>query len=133
MASLESDFMQVILDFFNDDPAIGYYIKTIQGTYNPLTSSYDSTVIEIPVSIIFVDLTRNTNGLSYDFGTDIQTGDKCCYLLPPNKVDPLVPPLVIATVGDMIRVAGITYRVINSKDANPTSANPLLYQLMLRR
>lgn len=116
-----------------DDPAIGYYQKSIQGSYDPSTGDYSTSLVEIPCSIILEDLTRNSNGLSYDFGTDIIAGDKNCYLLPPEKADPTVMSLVIDTVADRIRVGAQIYRIENMKSADPTGANPLLYQLMLRR
>lgn len=132
--SAESDFMvDCIMAFLNDDPAIGYYQKSIQGSYDPSTGDYSASIVEIPCSIILEDLTRNSNGLSYDFGTDIVAGDKNCYLLPPEKADPTAIPLVIDTVADRIRVGTQIYRIINMKSADPTGANPLLYQLMLRR
>jgi hypothetical protein len=131
--SSASDFDRMILDFFRDDPATAYYQKSSLGTYDPATGEVASTLIEVPVQIILLDLTRNSNGLSSKFGTEILSGDKECYILPPEKADPLALPLVIDTTADRIRIGSIVYKVFRMQEANPTGASPLLYNLMLRR
>lgn len=133
MSSTEDDFMRMLFDMFSDDPATGYYQKFSTGSYDPNTGENIQTMTEIPVQIILQDLTRNSNGLSYDFGTDIVAGDKNCYVLPPNKVDSSQPQLMIDTVADRLRVGTLVYRVENMKSTDPTGSNPILYQLMLRR
>ena len=131
--SAESDFLPMILDFFRDDPATGYYTKYQQGSYDPATINYTTTAVEIPCKILLLDLTRNSNGLSSVFGTEILAGDKECWLLPPEKADTTAIPLTIDTTADRLRVGSITYKIETMKEANPTGSNVIVYQLMLRR
>lgn len=132
--SAQSDFLySCIIPFFQDDPATGYYTKYQQGTYDPATSEYTNIPVEIPCSLLLLDLTRNNNGLSSVFGTEILAGDKECWMLPPEKADNTILPLVIDTTSDRLRVGNITYKIVTMKEANPTGANPIAYQFMLRR
>lgn len=116
-----------------DDPATGYYTKYQQGAYDTATSEYANIPVEVPCSILLLDLTRNNNGLSSVFGTEILAGDKECWMLPPEKADNTTMPLVIDTTSDRLRVGNITYKIVTMKEANPTGANPIAYQFMLRR
>jgi len=131
--SSANDFDRMILDFMNDDPCTAYYQKSFAGSYDPATGELAVTLVEIPVQVILVDLTRNNNGLSSKFGTTILVGDKDCYMRPPEKADPLATPLVIDTTADRLRVGSIVYKVYDMKSADPTGSAPLLYNLMLRR
>jgi len=131
--SAESDFQRMILDFMQDDPATAIYTQYKQGTYNVATSKYNTVKVETPCKCILLDLTRNSNGLSSVYGTNIIMGDKDCYIYPTNKADPIAPPLVIDTTSDRVVIAGITYKIEVVKSADPTGANALLYQMMLRR
>lgn len=131
--SSANDFDRMILDFMNDDPCTAYYQKSNAGAYDPSTGELATTLVEIPVQIILVDMTRNNNGLSSKFGTEILAGDKECFMRPPEKADPLMIPLVIDTTADRLRVGSIMYKVQDMKEANPTGAAPILYNLMLRR
>ena len=131
--STEEDFIRSILDFMQDDPLTVYYTKYTQGSYDPSTSEYTSTVVEIPCSAIILDLTRNSNGLSSVYGKSILAGDKDMYLFPPNKLDANVSPLTIDTTVDRVRVGSILYKVEDMKELNPQGDNTILYQFFLRR
>ncbi len=134
MSSAESDFLySVIIPFMQDDPCIATYHKYQQGAYDPATSEYTTTQVDIPVQVLVQDLTRNSNGLSSVFGSEVLMGDKECYMLPPNKGSSFALPLAIDTTSDRITVGGISYKVTNSKEANPTNQNVILYQLLLKR
>lgn len=131
--SAESDFLPMIIEFMRDDPCIATYHKYSQGSYDPATSEYTTTQVDIPVQVLVQDLTRNSNGLSSVFGEMILMGDKECYMLPPNKADSFALPLTIDTTSDRITVGPYTYKVQNSKEANTTNTNPILFQLLIRR
>ena len=131
--SSASDFDRAIMDFMNDDPLTAYYTQYIQGSYDPSTSTYSTTTIEVACKSIMLDLTRNNNGLSSKFGTEILDGDKELYLLPPPKDDPLALPIQIDTTSDRVRIGNITYKVAVAKVLDPTNADIMLYNLMLRR
>lgn len=131
--SIASDFDRMILDFFNDDPAIGYYIQASNTVFNPETGENNSTDVETPVQIIVLDLLRTSNGLSAKFGTQIVAGDKEIFMRPVEKTNPLATPFVINTVSDRVRIAGVTYQVVVMKDAAPTGSNPVLYDMHIRR
>ena len=131
--SVADDFDRMIYDFFNDDPAIGYYIQATTPVFNPETGDNESPDVETPVQIILLDLMRTSNGLSSKFGTEIVAGDKEVYIRPPEKTNSSATPLVINTVSDRIRIAGITYQVVVMKEATPTGTSPLLYDMHIRR
>lgn len=132
--SAESDFLvSCVLPFFQDDPMTATYIKALPSVYDPSTGAASSTTLEIPVKCILLDLTRINNGLSSKFGTLVSEGDKEVYILPSEKADPLATPLVIDATSDRLRIGSITYDVKAMKEANPTGAAPLLYNLLIRR
>lgn len=133
MASTEEDFTRMLLETFADDPATGYYQQFTDGSYDVSTGENTTVMTETPCRIILEDLTRNSNGLSSAFGTDILAGDKNCYLYPPEKVNPLLTHLVVNTNGDKLRIGSTAYKIINMKSTDPTGSNPILYQLMLRK
>lgn len=131
--SAESDFLPMLMEFFQDDPLTVIYQKFTQGSYNPATSEYSSVQVDTPCKAILLDLTRDQSGLSRKFGTLMLAGDKELYLLPPEKADTLASPLVIDTTNDRVVVNGVQYKVENMKEINPNGANPIVYDLMLRR
>lgn len=131
--SAEQDFMRMILDFMNDDPMTAtYYQYAI--VYNPATSENEELLVsQTLVHAILLDFDRTSNGFSTKFGTLIEAGDKELYMLPTQKEDPLATPIIPNPAADRITVAGITYKVVIVKSADPTGSNPLLYNIMLRR
>ena len=131
--SAANEFQSMILQFMQDDPTTVYYTKYTQGVYDPTTSLFTTTAVEIPCSAIFQDLTRNNNGLSQVYGKEILEGDKDMYLYPPERANPSATPLTIDTTSDRVRVGNILYKVAVVKSADPTGNAPLLYNMMLRR
>ncbi len=132
--SAESDFSRAIYEFFQDDPATGYYIREVgEGTYDPNTSLYTADLEEIPVRVILQDLTYTANGVSTKYGTLIQMGDKDCYILPPNKECCLNDPINLDPTKDRLRVGNITYKIAVVKSADPTGSNALVYNILLKR
>ena len=131
--SYVTDFLPMILDFMNDDPCFGVYHQATNPVYDPSTSTNNYTNVDISVQVILQDLTRNSNGLSSVFGTEILAGDKECMMLPPEYFSLSPSSLTVNTTSDTMTVAGILYKVVNMKSADPTGASSILYQLMLRR
>lgn len=131
--SAESDFMGMIMAFMNDDPMTATYHQYTEGEYNTETSEYETTEINTSVRCILLDFENVTRGLSSKFGTEIQAGDKELWMLPTQKADPLATPIIPNPTSDRITVAGIKYKIVVVKDANPTGSNPLVYNMMLRR
>lgn len=130
--SASSDFDSSILDFFRDDPLTVTYIQYLSGTYDPSTSTYSTTTVETPCLAILFDLTRTMNGLSVKFGTDIVSGDKEMFLLPPEKLDKYADAIVVNTASDRVRVGLIEYKIEVMKEISAGS-NTLVYNFMLRR
>lgn len=131
--SAQDDFGRSILAFMQDDPMTAYHIRHTAGSYDPATGEASTTVTETPVRAILLDITRLTNGLSTKFDTEIIAGDKELYCLPPERNDPLSPPLIIDPATDTIRVGINTYKIVTMKEANPNASVPLLYNLVIRR
>lgn len=130
--SAAADFMPMILDFMRDDPLSVQHIQSTQGTYDPATSEYTYTESITTCSAILLDMTRNLNGQSTKFGTDIIFGDKELYMLPPNRADSTAPQLVINTATDRIKVGNTLYKIEVMKEAKPDATIPLLYNFLLR-
>jgi len=131
--STESEFMGMIMEFMYDDPMIMQYIKSAAPTYNVATSTNSTTHVEINTRGVLLDFTHTNNGLSSKFGTEILSGDKELYMLPPNKFDPLQPPLAIDTTQDQCRIGGVMYKCMVMKEVNPTGSNAILYNFLIRR
>lgn len=131
--SATDDFMRMIFDFMNDDPMTAYYIQQSEGEYDPAQGTSPIIKVETPCRAILLDVDRSSNGLSTKFGTEIISGDKELYLLPPEKADSTATPLVINTASDRIRVGLHTYKIAVMKEANPDAKAPLLYNFVLRR
>ncbi len=128
-----SDFDRMVMEFMQDDPMTATYIQQGEMVFNPSTGVNSSLEIRTTVSGILLDLTMQSNGLTSKFGTAIVAGDKEFLMLPPEKADPLATALIINTVSDRVIVAGISYTVIAMREANPTGAAPVLFDLHIRR
>jgi hypothetical protein len=128
--SAQSDFTSMINDFFDDDPQVAIYHQYSQGVYNVNTSEYLTTQVDTAVRVITLDLTRNSNGLSSKYGTDILAGDKDVYMKPFYLEEIVVD---VNTTSDKITVGGILYKVCNSKVLDPTSSSPMLFNFLVRR
>lgn len=127
-----NDFDIAVMEFMQENPLTAMYIKAV-GEYDPTTGEVVETVTEIPVEAILMDLTLQSNGLSTKFGTLIVAGDKELYVRPPNKTNPLNAPLVVDSANDRVRVNGFEYKVVTSKEVNPTGVDPILFDLYIRR
>lgn len=127
------DFDHTVLEFIREYGFIAQYVKRIDGGYNPATAAPTSTVVQIPVEAIMMDLTLSSNGLSTRFGTLVIAGDKQLLVRPPNKTNPIAPSLPIDTATDRVYVNGIEYKVVTFKEINPTGTDPILFDLYIRR
>jgi hypothetical protein len=64
--------------------------------------------------------------------TLIRQGDKLLFIRPPEKVDPYRLPLVINPSEDRVVVGSTTYKIVTSKQTNPSATNCILYELYVR-
>lgn len=131
--SINSDFDAVVMEFMRDFPMVATYVSQTDGVYDPATGTTPQTRTETEVEAILLDLTLSSNGLSTRHGTTVIAGDKQLVVRPPNKTDPLAPPLVINTASDRVIVFGQDYKVVTYKEINPTGNDVILYDLYLRR
>jgi hypothetical protein len=136
--SAQSDFNTMIADFFNDDPQTATYHQYEQGFYSTVSSKYTSVQVDTTVKVITLDLTRNSNGLSSKYGTDILAGDKDVYMSP--MVWGVMPFRAVLeninfpdTTSDKITISGVLYKVCNAKVLDPTGASPMLFNFLVRR
>jgi hypothetical protein len=124
------DFIETAAEMMSEFGATALYTKTIQGVYDPSTGLVGApVVIEAPVRAIVMDLTLQSNGYSVKFGTQIQAGDKEIYVEPTNQLR----LLGIDPATDSIKVGGVTYKVVTSKETNPTGTYPIMFYLYARR
>lgn len=128
-----NDLDYAVMEFMRENPLTATYHKASRGEYDPTTGEVPSTVVEIPVQAILMDLTLQSNGLSTKYETLIEAGDKELYVRPPHKTDPLNPQLDIVPADDRVEVDGVIYKIVTFKEVNPTGADALLYSLYIRR
>lgn len=129
-----NDFDLMVLEFIKESGATGATLtQTLEGTYNPSTGTVATTTNVYPIECILTDLTLKSDGLSVKYGTLVEAGDKELYLRPPHKTNGLTVPIAISPASDRVTVAGVTYRVMDLKEVNPTGADPLFISLYLRR
>ena len=127
-----AEFDAVVLEVISEVGAIMTYTKLSQGVYDPATGSVDVSSNPIPVKAMLLDLTLQSNGLSTKYGTDIQTGDKEAYFIPPMKFGG--PSITVDPVNDKFTAPdGTVYTIVTFKEINPSGSNPILYSLYLRR
>jgi hypothetical protein len=127
------DFDHTVLEFIREYGFTAQYIKQADGEYDPATGTVSSVITQVPVEAILMDLTLNSNGLSTRFNTLVVAGDKQLIVRPPNKTDPAAPALSINTATDRVLVNGIEYKLVTFKEVNPTGADPVLFDLYIRR
>lgn len=123
------DFQQTVAEMMSDFSTVGYYIKTVQGPYDPNTGTVITTTIEAPVRVILMDLTLQSNGYSVKYGTQVQAGDKEAYVEPTDQLR----LMGINPATDKLRVGDTTYQVVTSKETNPTGVSAIVYYLYIRR
>jgi hypothetical protein len=127
-------FDECVLGIFREFPILIAQYKTYtDGPYNPDTGSVSQTVTSTDVEAIMMDLTLQSNGLSTKFGTLVIAGDKELFVRPRHKTNPTKPIMAINPATDRVVVNGITYKIVTFKEINPTGADPILYDLYLRR
>lgn len=126
-----ADFDTVVLQMMDDFGSSQTYVMSSQEDYDTETGTVVSTTTSVPVRMILMDLTLQSNGLSLKYGTEILAGDKEAYVQPPVKN--AGPALVITPGSDKLVVNSVPYTVVTFKEVNPTGSDPVLYTLYLRR
>lgn len=129
---ITEDFLPMIFDFFGSIGTTGVYRKS-DVSYNPTTMESTEIVVEYPVNCIVLDLTLQSNGYTLKRGTDIQTGDKQIFVIPPSIVDSSVLPFIIDTAKDKLVVGGTSYNIVTFKQVNTQmGASPFFYEFYCR-
>lgn len=121
------DFQLAVSQFMGDYGVAGKVVKQSQQSYDPSTGNVISTTIEIPVNVILMDLTLQSNGYSVKYGTLVQEGDKEAYVEAPAF------GLTIAPLVDKIVIGSTSYTIVTFKETNPTGGKAVAYFLYLRR
>lgn len=126
-----TDFDQAVLEMVTEYGTTGTYTKVSGSTYNPTTGSVTSSTTSFPIKVYLHDLTLQSNGYSYKYGTQVQAGDKEAECVPPIKTGGQA--MTIDPVNDKLTVAGVSYSIVTFKEVNLTGDNPILYSFYLRR
>lgn len=103
----------------------------LTGDYNPDTGAVSRAEVSQYVRAVLVDLTLQSNGLSLRYGTEVLTGDKEAYVLPPEKTGG--NPVTFSPGVDTLTVGGVQYTVVTVKEGNTTGSSPFVYFMYLRR
>jgi hypothetical protein len=111
----------------------------ISALYMKSTGEYDPSIGEIveavkyyPVQVAVFDRTLQSNGLSSKPGTEIVAGDKMMFMIPPNKVDEGLPPIVIEPTKDRVRIGDLTYQIVTMKEYS-VAGDVVCYEFFIRR
>ena len=126
-----TDFDAAVLDIVNELGAVGTYVQSSKSEYSPTTGMLVGGTTKIPAKMIIMDLTLQSNGLSLRYGTEVISGDKEAYMVPPVKAGG--PAISITPGSDKVIFAGVTYSVVTFKEVNPSGTSPVVYFLYLRR
>ena len=111
-----------------------YYVKRTLGAYNPSTSEASVTEVEIPIKCVVMDLTLQSNGNTYRNGTLIEAGDKQCMFIPIEQSNNSgIPPLVVDPTSDFIRINNEIWKIITSKETNPSTSENIYIDLYMRK
>lgn len=127
------DFDLTVLEFIKEMGASGTLLQAVEGVYDPSTGTVSTSDTEIAVEGILMDLTLQSNGLSTKYNTLVEAGDKEFLMRPPHKTSDLASPVEISPASDRIVIGGFTYKIVTSKELNPTGVDPVLISLYLRR
>lgn len=128
-----SDFDNMLAEFFADFGFTATYLSTVVGTPDYTTGEIPSTVTEIPVQAIKMDLPRPTNGVGTNAGSLIQEGDQILYVRPTEKTLPLSPVLVVDPTSDRVRINGVEWKIVTLKLHSPNATDNVLYELYVRK
>lgn len=127
------EFDYTVMEFMKEYGFFGTYVKTAVGDYDPSTGEPSTVVTEIPVEVILMDLTLQSNGFSTKYGTLVQAGDKDLWMRPPQKTDPDAEPITIDPASDVVKLNGVTYKIVTAKETSIGGQAPLLYNFYIRR
>jgi len=97
-------------------------VATTPGVYNPDTSQVDTQVVTVTVRGLVFDAKESVSPNSL-----IRAGDKQVFIQPQQDMPIPVPMSVELVYG------GSRYSVVVVEELNPTGANVLLYELIVRR
>lgn len=100
-------------------------------TYNPETGIAVGSKIVQSVKAALLDLTLQSNGLSLRYGTEVLTGDKEAYVIPPELTGGV--PVTFTPGVDTLTFEGVAYTIVTFKEANPGAGSAFVYFLYLRR
>jgi hypothetical protein len=103
------------------------YKSVTEGVYDPATGVVTDTTTQYDVVAAIMDLTLQSNGLSLRYGTQVVSGDKEAYVIPPLGSIPITPGK------DKLVVNGVEYTVATFKEVNLTGSDAIIYFLYLRR
>lgn len=101
----------------------GKLILLSDGAYNPATGSVDSVETQEDVSLVILDFPFSVRGYDVEARTIRARGQKQVYMLPPasgNKPK---------AESSKLLVGGITYRITNVKEYNPSTADSIMFDL----
>lgn len=125
------DFDAAVAEFMVEMGFEGTLVKRVVGEYDPSAGEPSMTITNIPVKMIILDLTLQSNGYSTKYGTLVEAGDKEIYMQPPQKNGYELSEINPAS--DTVISQGIEYRIVSTKDVNPNGVSPILYTLYVRR
>lgn len=94
--------------------------------YDPATSENVPVETEYSVPGMSFDFTLQSNGAQSAPGTLIQVGDKQVFLQPTVEVPRL------RAERDFVKLAGKRYKIVTYKEVNPTTADNMLIELLVR-
>lgn len=124
-----------LVDKFMDSYGFSCTIIRQGNNYDPTTSENITTEQLIPCTGILFDYTLRQLGDKNVADSLIQSGDKQLFIKPVQKAEfgDLTTITNLFTSSDSIEIGSIRYKVITFKQINPTTANPYVWELSIRK
>lgn len=107
-----------------------YISESIDDTTNKITPAYE----DIEIEAIKMELVRPPEGSGGSkSGTLIQDGDQMLYVRPTEKSDVFAEALSVNPTSDRIKINGVMWKIVSSKQYDPSASDCILYELYIRR
>lgn len=127
-----SQFDSAVSNLLNRHGGLGTLKIITDGVYSD-GEILGSTTVNYNVQIAIFDYPQASAGDKANFGTLILEGDKMCYMKPVSKDDCDTDEPVIKANRDLLQIGSTVWKILTVKEINPSGANPICYELHLRK
>lgn len=127
------DFDQVVAEFMKDFGFTATYTHIVSSLPNDVTNTIVTVKEDILIEAIKMELIRPQEGAGNKSGTLIEQAELMLYVRPAEKADIFAAALSIRTSSDYLTINNAQWRIVTSKEYNPTASNCILYELYIKK